>query len=138
MAISWERAVPLAFPLCSFYFSAVLIVVSLFRLVFRAGCGIRMYRFLIIAFLSNLYIVFYYFHYRGFIIDLVRLVLSTKDHLCPLDSNGIHIQNKYYNLGPYRLRQRKIPTITAPVNITTIGMIIARRGKLLSFSAWIS
>ena len=37
-----ERAVPLAFHLCCFYF----------RLVFRAGCGIRLYRFLIIAFLS--------------------------------------------------------------------------------------
>ena len=26
MAICWERAVPLAFPLCCFYFSAVVIV----------------------------------------------------------------------------------------------------------------
>ena len=54
MAICWERAVPLAFHLYCFYFSAVLIVGVPSRLVFRAGCGIRLYRFLIIAFLSIL------------------------------------------------------------------------------------
>ena len=53
MAICWERAVPLAFHLCCFYFSAVLAVGVPFRLVFWAGCGIRLYRFLIIAFLST-------------------------------------------------------------------------------------
>ena len=46
----FKRAVPLALYLCCFYFSAVLLYVSLSRLVFRAGCGIRLYWFLIIAF----------------------------------------------------------------------------------------
>ena len=50
VANCWERAVPL---FC-FYFSAALIVGSLFRAMFRAGCGIRLYRFVIIAFLSTL------------------------------------------------------------------------------------
>ena len=58
MAICWERAFPLAFHLCCFYFSAVLIVGVPFRLMFRAGYGIRLYRFLIIAFLFALYTVF--------------------------------------------------------------------------------
>ena len=48
------RVVPLAFHLCCFYFSAVLIVGVVSRLVFGAGFGIRLYRFLIIAFLSTL------------------------------------------------------------------------------------
>ena len=52
MAICWERAVTLAFHLCCFYFSAVLIVAV--PLVFRAGCGIRLYRFLNIDFLSTM------------------------------------------------------------------------------------
>ena len=52
MAICGERAVPLAFYLCCFYSSAVL--VSLSRLVFRAGHGIRLYQFLINVFLSTL------------------------------------------------------------------------------------
>ena len=54
MDICWKRAVLLAFNLCGFYFSVVLIIVSLSRLVFRAGCGIRLYRFLIVAILSSL------------------------------------------------------------------------------------
>ena len=53
VAICWERAVPLAFHLCCFYFSAVVIVCVPFTFVFRAGCGIRLYRYLIIAFLSS-------------------------------------------------------------------------------------
>ena len=52
-----ERAVPLAFHLCCFNFSPALVVcelyVSLSQLVFGAGCGVRLYRFLIIAFLST-------------------------------------------------------------------------------------
>ena len=48
MAICWKRTVPLAFYLCCFNFSAVLVVFAP-----RAGCGIRLYRFLIIAFLST-------------------------------------------------------------------------------------
>ena len=60
MAICWERAVTLAFHLCCFYFSVVLIVGVSFPLGVkgRAGCGIRLYRFLIIAFLSTLWIVY--------------------------------------------------------------------------------
>ena len=50
MANCWEGAVPFAFHLCCFYFSAVLIV----RVLFGTGCGIRLYRFLISAFLSIL------------------------------------------------------------------------------------
>ena len=50
MAICWEKSVPLAFHLCCFYFSAVLIVGVYFLFVFRAGCGIQLYRFLIITF----------------------------------------------------------------------------------------
>ena len=53
MANCWERAFPLAFHLCCFYFSAVLIVGPFSRLVFRAGCGIRLNWFLIITFLST-------------------------------------------------------------------------------------
>ena len=48
-----EKAVPMAFHLCCFYFSAVLTVDVPFRLVFRAGYAIQLYRFLIIAFLST-------------------------------------------------------------------------------------
>ena len=54
VAICWKRAVPLAFWLFTcvvFIFSAVLVVVSHSHLVFGAGCGIRLYRFPIIAFL---------------------------------------------------------------------------------------
>ena len=40
MAICWERAVPLAFKLCCFYFSAFLIMGVPFPLVLRAGCSI--------------------------------------------------------------------------------------------------
>ena len=54
MAICWERAVPLAFHLCCFYFSVDLVVRVPFHLVFGAGYRIRLYRFLIIAFLSTL------------------------------------------------------------------------------------
>ena len=53
MAICWETAVPLAFILCCFYFSAVLIVGVPFPFGVRTGCGIRLYRFLIVAFLST-------------------------------------------------------------------------------------
>ena len=52
MAICWERAVPFAFRVCCFYFGAILIVGVPFP--FRAGCGIRLYRFLIVAFLSTM------------------------------------------------------------------------------------
>ena len=48
-SLAFERAVPLAFRLCCFCFGAVFIVGVLSHLVFRAGCGIRLYRFLIIA-----------------------------------------------------------------------------------------
>ena len=54
MADCWEGAVLLAFHLCYFYFSAALIVDVPFPFGVRAGCGIRLYRFLIIAFLSTL------------------------------------------------------------------------------------
>ena len=54
MVICLKRDIPLAFHLCRFYFNAVLTVSVPFRLVFRAGCGIRLYQFLIIAFLSTL------------------------------------------------------------------------------------
>ena len=54
MAICWECAVPLAFHLCSFCFSAVLVGRVLSHLEFGTGCGILLYRFLIIAFLSTL------------------------------------------------------------------------------------
>ena len=53
MAICWERAVPLAFHLCCFYFSAVLIVGVPFP------CGVKgrilnsIVSFLSIAFLST-------------------------------------------------------------------------------------
>ena len=50
MAICWERAVSLAFHLCCFYFSAFLNVGVLYPFVLRAGYGIRLYLFLIIAF----------------------------------------------------------------------------------------
>ena len=50
MAICWERAVPLAFHLCCFYFSVVLAVRVPFPFGVGAGCGIPLYRFLIIAF----------------------------------------------------------------------------------------
>ena len=56
MAIYWERAVPLAFHLWSFYFSAVLIVGVPFPFVFGAGCGIWLYWFLVFAFLLTLYL----------------------------------------------------------------------------------
>ena len=54
VAISWERAV--TFDLCCFNFSAMLVVHVPFPktkqiiLLFWAGCGIRLYRFLIIPF----------------------------------------------------------------------------------------
>ena len=48
-----ERAAPLAFHLCCFYLVPSELWVSLSRLVFRAGCGFRLYRFLI-AMLSTL------------------------------------------------------------------------------------
>ena len=54
MAICLERAVPLVVHLCCFYFSGVLIVGIISRLVFRIECGIRLYRFLFIAFSSIL------------------------------------------------------------------------------------
>ena len=54
MAICWKRAVPLAFHLCCVYFSGVVIVGVISRLGFKTGCGIRLYRFLIIAILSVL------------------------------------------------------------------------------------
>ena len=48
------KSCPIGFSLVLFYFSAVLIVGDpLSRLVFGTGCGIRMYRFLIVAFLSS-------------------------------------------------------------------------------------
>ena len=50
MAVCWEGAVPLAFHLCCFNFSAVLVVRVPFPFGVWAGCGIRLYRFLIIAF----------------------------------------------------------------------------------------
>ena len=50
MAICWESAVLLAFHFCCFNFSAILVVRVLSHLVFGAGFGIRLYRFLIIAF----------------------------------------------------------------------------------------
>ena len=51
MAVCWERAVPLAFHLCCFNSSAVIVVPFSFGV--WAGCGIRSYGFLIIAFLST-------------------------------------------------------------------------------------
>ena len=56
MAICSERAVhlALAFLLCCFYFGAVLVVGVHFPFVFGTGHGIRLYRFLIIVFLSVL------------------------------------------------------------------------------------
>ena len=56
MAICWESAVPLAFHLLCFISVQFLLYVSLSHLVFGAGCGIRLVRFLIIAFLSTLYL----------------------------------------------------------------------------------
>ena len=53
MAICWERAVLLAFHLCCLNFSAVFIVRVPFPFGVGAGCGIRLYRFLIFAFLST-------------------------------------------------------------------------------------
>ena len=48
------KSCPLGFWLVLFFYvSAVLIVGIPFPLVFRAGCGIRLYRFLIIAFLCT-------------------------------------------------------------------------------------
>ena len=41
-----------------FYFRAVLVVGVPFPIGVRAGCGIRLYRFLIIAFLSTLHGVY--------------------------------------------------------------------------------
>ena len=55
VAICWERAVPLAFHLCCFSFLVPSqLYVSFSNLVFWAGCGIVLYRFLIVAFLSTL------------------------------------------------------------------------------------
>ena len=52
VVICWERAVPLAFHLCYFLFKCRLNCRCSFPLlVFRAGCGIRSYWFLIIAFI---------------------------------------------------------------------------------------
>ena len=48
-SLGLERAVPLAFRLCCLCFGAVFIVGVLSHLEFRVGCGIRLYRFLIIA-----------------------------------------------------------------------------------------
>ena len=50
MVICWERAVPLAFCSCCSYFMLSKLYVFLSYLVSRAGWGIRLYRFLIIAF----------------------------------------------------------------------------------------
>ena len=55
VAICWERTVLLAFHSCCFYFYGVVLYMFLSRLVFRAGCGIRLYRFLIIVFSSTLH-----------------------------------------------------------------------------------
>ena len=60
MAICWERSVPFAFHLSYFYFSVVLIVGVPCRLVFRTGCRIRLYRLLIIAYLSTLVVSDWY------------------------------------------------------------------------------
>ena len=57
MTISWERAAPLAFRYCCFSLFFPISVVGV-RLVSRAGCGTRLYRFLIIAFASTLDPVF--------------------------------------------------------------------------------
>ena len=51
---AWKELSLLALHLCCFNFSAVLLYVSLSHLVFGARCGIRLYRFLIIAFLSTM------------------------------------------------------------------------------------
>ena len=51
MAICWERAVPLAFHLCCFFYNCRYLFPVL---VFRSGYGIRLYRFLIIALSSAL------------------------------------------------------------------------------------
>ena len=48
------RAAPSAFHVCCFYFSAVLVVRVLFPFGVWAVCGIRLYRFLIFAFLSTI------------------------------------------------------------------------------------
>ena len=47
-------AVPMAFHLCCCYFSGSAVLIVGIPFPFRAGCGIRFYRFLIIAFLSTL------------------------------------------------------------------------------------
>ena len=54
MAICWERALPLAFHCVGFILVSSQLYASLSHLVFWAGCGIRLYRFLILAFLSTL------------------------------------------------------------------------------------
>ena len=60
LRIAWwpsclERAVLLAFCSCCSYFMPSKLYVFLTYLVFRAGCGIRLYRFLIVAFLFTSY-----------------------------------------------------------------------------------
>ena len=64
MTICWERAVPLAFHLCCFYFSAVLTV----GVPFLFGVLGRMWNstvsFLIIAFLSKLLMLFFYIKFK--------------------------------------------------------------------------
>ena len=46
---------PLCFSLALFYFNAIVIVCVPFRLVFMAGCGIPLYRLLMVAFLPTLH-----------------------------------------------------------------------------------
>ena len=64
MANCWEKAVPLAFHLCYFYFSAVLIVGVPFPFGVAGRIWNSIVQFLIIAFLSTL-------HAAGTILDNV-------------------------------------------------------------------
>ena len=87
MTICWEKAVPLAFHLCCFYFSAVLIV-SLSRLMFKAGCGIRLYRFLITAFSSALQRISQRSKCNVIIISQSRCTLSDDVNIQLVDLSG--------------------------------------------------
>ena len=66
MAICWERAVLLAFCSCCSYFMPSKLYVFLSHLVSRAGCGIRLHRFLSVAISFTLF---------PFIIRLVNMVI---------------------------------------------------------------